>query len=127
MRVLDFGCGQHRHSGSVGIDINPNSDADIIHDLDTFPYPFEDDSFDMIYCDGILEHLTDIIKVTKELHHIATPKGCIIITTPYFASVDAFTDPTHKHCFSARSFDYFTGDFPETVSGIHLASADNPF
>jgi hypothetical protein len=33
--------------------------------------------------------------------------------TPYFTSLDAFSDPTHKHYFSARSFDYFMGAFPE--------------
>jgi SAM-dependent methyltransferase len=66
----------------------------------------------MIYCDGIIEHLTDVVRVMEELHRIARAGARVIIITPYFSSVDAFTDPTHKHYFSARSFDYFTGDFP---------------
>jgi SAM-dependent methyltransferase len=113
MKTLDLGCGQHRYPGSIGIDINPHSNADVIHDLDVFPYPFEDNFFDLIYCDGIIEHLTDVVSVIEELWRISKPNGRIIIITPYFTSVDAFTDPTHKHYFSARSFDYFTGEFPE--------------
>lgn len=112
-RILDFGCGQKRHPDSVGIDINPDSHADIIHNLDIIPYPLESDIFDEIWCDGIIEHLTDIVPVMEELYRIARHGARIHIITPYFSSVDAFTDPTHKHYFSARSFDYFTGDFPQ--------------
>ncbi len=112
-RTLDFGCGQHRHPDSIGVDINPNSNADVIANLDVFPYPFSSSSFDHIYCDGIIEHLSNIVGVMEEIHRIARPGAHVTIVTPYFTSVDAFTDPTHKHYFSARSFDYFTGDFPE--------------
>lgn len=111
--ILDLGCGQRKLPGSVGIDFNENSDADVIHDLNHFPYPFPDDHFDIIHCDGILEHLDDIVQVMEELHRIAKPGARIQITAPYFTSVDAFTDPTHKRFFAMRSFDYFTGDFPE--------------
>lgn len=113
MKTLDLGCGRKKTPGAVGIDFSPNSDADIVHDLNVFPYPLPDNEFDAIVCDGILEHLDDIVKVMEELHRIARPNAQVLITTPYFASVDAFTDPTHRHYFSARSFDYFTGEFPE--------------
>ena len=48
IKILDLGCGKKKRPGSVGVDINPNSDADIIHDLNVFPYPFENSSFE--YC-----------------------------------------------------------------------------
>lgn len=111
--VLDVGCGRAKTPGAIGIDANPASDADVIHDLEDFPYPFRDDSFDRIICNGIVEHLDNVVRVMEELHRIGRPGAVITITTPYFTSVDAFTDPTHKHYFSSRSFDYFTGDFPE--------------
>lgn len=112
-RVLDFGCGRRRYPGAIGVDLNPDSAADVLADLDRPPYPFAANSFDLIWCDGILEHLTDLVRVMEELHRLARPGGRVVITTPYFSSVDAFTDPTHRHYFAARSFDYFTGDFPE--------------
>lgn len=112
-RILDFGCGRQRHANSIGIDINPASAADVIGDLDQLPYPFADNTFDEIWCDSILEHLTDILGVMQELHRIARPGARIIIITPHYTSVDAYTDPTHKHYFSSRTFDYLTGDFAE--------------
>lgn len=113
MNILDVGCGKRKLPGSVGIDIGRDSDADVIYDLNRFPYPFRDSLFDAIRCDSILEHLDDLVRVMEEIHRIARPGARVDITAPYFSSVDAFTDPTHKRFFAIRSFDYFTGDFPE--------------
>ena len=55
--VLDLGCGNRKKPGAIGVDINPNAQADIIHDLNKFPYPFEDSTFDEIYADNTIEHL----------------------------------------------------------------------
>jgi len=41
-KILDLGCGNRKKEGTIGIDINPNTNADIIHDPNTFPYPFEE-------------------------------------------------------------------------------------
>ena len=62
MKILDLGCGCHKMPGAIGVDFNPNSDADIIYDLNAFPYPFPDNEFDLIHCDGILEHLDDMCR-----------------------------------------------------------------
>lgn len=110
MEILHLGCGMKKFEGAVGIDICPNTQADIIHDLDKFPYPFKESEFDMVICDNILEHLTDIIKVMEEIHRIARAGHLVKITVPHFSSDDSFTDVTHKHFFSARSFDVFTRD-----------------
>ena len=108
-----MGCGRQRHANSIGIDINLASSADVIGDLNCVPYPFAANTFDEIWCDSILEHLTDVMAVMKEIHRIARPAAKVTIITPHYTSVDAYTDPTHKHFFSTRSFDYLTGDFPE--------------
>ncbi len=113
MRTLDLGCGKAKTPGAIGLDINRRSDADVLHDVNDFPYPFQADSFDRVICNGIIEHVDNVVRVMEELHRICRAGAVVEITTPYFTSVDAFTDPTHKHYFSSRSFDYFTGDFPE--------------
>ena len=112
-KILDFGCGKNKYKDAVGIDFNKNTDADIIHDLNKFPYPFDDNEFDKILCNHILEHLDNIVQVLEEIHRIGKPDALVIINAPFFTSVDAFADLTHKHFFSARSFDYFTGDFED--------------
>ena len=35
--VLDVGCGSSKFPGAVGLDISPDTEADIVADLDDFP------------------------------------------------------------------------------------------
>ncbi len=105
--ILDLGCGLRKRPGAIGIDVNPRSHADIIHDLNSFPYPFPDNNFDEIICDNTLEHLDDLLKVMEELHRIAKPSALVTIVVPFFSHQQAHTDPTHRHFFGVHSFDYF--------------------
>lgn len=108
VRVLELGCGQiKRVPHSVAVDFNPRSVADVIHDLNETPYPFEDNSFDVIIAEHVLEHLADLMKVIEELHRITRPGGILYVEVPHFSSCNFFTDPTHRHAFSSTSFDYF--------------------
>lgn len=99
-RVLDIGCGSAKTPGAVGLDVSPHTEADIVHDLDAFPYPIEDSSFDQILLQDVLEHVAAPIKVFEELHRIARPQARIQLRTPHFSSVLAYGDPTHRHYFS---------------------------
>lgn len=82
--------------------------VNLVHDLNKYPYPFFTESMTEIRCIGILEHLNDLAMTMKELHRIAKDKCRIIISVPYFNSVCAFADPTHKLFFTLDTFNYFT-------------------
>jgi len=107
MKILDIGCGKAKYPGSIGVDISGKTDADIIHNLNTIPYPFDDNVFDCIICDNVIEHLDDVIKTMNELWRISKKGARIKIDVPYFRSVYASIDPTHKHFFTYNSFNYF--------------------
>ena len=111
-KILDLGCGLRKRPGAVGIDVNPRSHADVIHDLNRFPYPFPDNHFDEIICDNVIEHLDDFLKVMEELHRIAKPLALVTIVVPFYPHQQAHTDPTHRHFFGVHSFDYFIGGTP---------------
>ncbi|KAB2926021.1 MAG: class I SAM-dependent methyltransferase [Bacteroidetes bacterium] len=106
-RVLDLGCGRRKRPGAVGVDVNPRSEADVLHDLNHYPYPFAEDHFSEVYADNVLEHLDDVLKVMIELHRITRSDGVVEITVPFYAHRNANTDPTHRHWFGVHSFDYF--------------------
>jgi len=58
----------------------------MVFDLDVFPYPFEDNTFDEIYSAHVLEHVTDMGKTMEELTRIGKP-GCEIkVIVPYFTN-----------------------------------------
>ncbi len=107
LKILDLGCGKKKRKGAIGVDFSDKHRADIIHNLNNFPYPFDDDEFDEIYLDNVLEHLDDVLLVMEEVHRICKPGGMVKVIVPYFRSVWAFIDPTHKHYFTVDSFAYF--------------------
>jgi SAM-dependent methyltransferase len=105
--ILDLGCGNKKRTGTIGVDFNSRTDADIIHDLNVFPYPFDDCSIDMVYIDNTLEHLDNVIRVMEEIYRIVKPGGRVKVIVPYFRSLWAFIDPTHTHYFTVDSFSYY--------------------
>ena len=110
IKILDLGCGNKKREGAVGIDFNDRTAADIVHNLNVFPYPIEDSSFDEIYLDNALEHLDDVMRVMEEVYRICKTGGLVKVIVPYFRSQWAFIDPTHKHFFTVDSFAYFDPD-----------------
>jgi SAM-dependent methyltransferase len=109
-KILDVGCGQNKFPGAIGIDANPRSHADVIHDLGVFPYPFANDEFDEIVCRHVIEHVPDVLGFVSELHRITKPGGRLKIVTPHYSNPDWATDPTHRNHFNSYSFTCFMPD-----------------
>jgi len=107
MRILDAGCGINKYPGSIGIDSNADSAADVICDLDRFPWPFADASFDSLRAIHVIEHLSDVIRTMEEFHRLVRPGGRVRIETPHYTDYSSFCDPTHKHHLNSFSFRYF--------------------
>lgn len=107
MKILDVGCGNNKADGAIGIDSNPGTQADVIHDLNVFPWPFETNTFERVVCNHIVEHVTDLIMFMEEIHRISRSGAQIEIVTPHFSSCFSYTDPTHVRHLGRRSFDYF--------------------
>lgn len=106
-KVLDVGCGWNKTPGAIGIDANPRTHADVIHDLGSIPYPFPDNEFDDIVCRHVAEHVPDVMSFIGELHRVTRPGGRITITTPHYSNPDWATDPTHRNHFNSYSFNCF--------------------
>jgi SAM-dependent methyltransferase len=104
--ILDVGCGNAKTPGALGIDGNPATHADIVHDLDHYPWPLASDGFDRVICSHIVEHVADLLAFMREVHRVCRPRATVEIVTPHFSSRFAFTDPTHRRHLGLRSFDY---------------------
>ena len=46
---LNLGCGRDIREGYVNLDKAGLDGVDVVHDLNVFPYPFEDNEFDEIH------------------------------------------------------------------------------
>jgi SAM-dependent methyltransferase len=107
MKILDVGCGKNKLKGAIGLDFNPRSDADVIHDLGAFPYPFENDEFDLIVVNHVAEHVPDLMQFIGELYRITRNNGRIRILTPHYTNPDWANDPTHRNHINSYTFNVF--------------------
>jgi SAM-dependent methyltransferase len=130
-RRLNLGCGQFRKEGFLNVDEDPGVEADVLVDLDRFPYPFDDGRFELIEADHVLEHLAEPFAVMAELHRILEPGGILVIRVPHFSR--AMTHADHKHGFDVTFPHYFDPGFkgyagvPLTLERMRLTWFAQPY
>lgn len=106
-RILDVGCGLAKFPGSIGVDVNPKTAADVFCDLDRGRLPFTSDAFDEVRAVHLIEHVENPVAAIEEFHRVARAGGTIFIVTPHFTDVASYTDPTHRRHLTSESFHYF--------------------
>lgn len=124
MRSLLLGCGLERikrlHVTGVDsdwgelttLDYDASNDPDVVHDLNVFPYPFEDNSFDEVHAYEVLEH-TGVQGDWKfffaqfdELWRILKPGGHLCCTVPWWQDRWAWGDPGHTRVIQPESIGF---------------------
>ena len=102
-KLLDIGCGDGTYTlllkkalkadEAVGIEISAEAVGALKGknikayqlDSDEKPFPFEDDSFDFVYCGKIIKHIFNPDHLLAEVARVLKPGGRCIITTPNLA------------------------------------------
>lgn len=118
--TLDIGCGRDKLPGALGLDMNPASHADVIHDLDRLPWPIESDAFDYVRAQDVLEHVADFLGVMAEIHRVCRDGARVVVRMPFMSSLNFATDPTHRRAGTSATFDYFD---PDKALGAYAYSA----
>lgn len=107
--MLDLGGGNRPNpDASVIVDsynVPKDGKKRVVWDLEKFPYPFKDNSFDVVYMSHVLEHLKEPTKVLEEMHRIARHKVWFLV--PHYSSHAAHNHITHINFFGAGSMDTF--------------------
>ena len=106
-KYLDIGCGKRKVPGAIGLDFNQNLSADVVHDLNIFPYPFKDEEFDKVYIIDTLILLENPVSVMEEVYRICKKNRRVVIVNPYFRSVWAHVDPWFKTFCTTHSFSFY--------------------
>ena len=111
--MLDVGCGANPQQGFVTLDKRPLPHVDIVHDLEVFPYPLEDESCITIIAAHIIEHIKPwfIFQMFDEFWRVMKFGGQLCVVTPYAGSPGYWQDPTHCTGFNEGSFQYFDPEF----------------
>lgn len=120
---IDIGCGKNKKEGFIGLDRVPMPGVDIVCDLDKEKIPMDDNSVEEIYTMHFVEHIDNLMGLIEELWRVSKKGTKITIAVPYFTSVGAFRDPTHKRFFTYETFDHFTDTkkFPSFYSSARFS------
>lgn len=98
-KVLDVGCGKNKLPGALGMDFNPLTDADVLHDLGVFPYPFVDEEFDKVIGLHVVEHVPDPMGFVQELCRVTKAGGTFRLVCLHYSNPPRATDlaPPQSH------------------------------
>lgn len=108
---LEIGGGKFaRGDGWVSIDIDPA--ADVRHDLNVTPWPFEDNSVDEVCSSHCLEHIDCPFSFLNQIVRICKIGAPVEIRVPHPSSHLAMT-AGHKHVFSPMQAINVDRHFPE--------------
>ena len=105
-KILDIGCGRNKVEGATGLDHAELPGVDIVCNLNE-ALPLEDESYDVVVANQVLEHIDNMIGLVYEAHRVLKKGGIFVIHCPYFRSSWAWIDPTHVRAFTVSSLDYF--------------------
>lgn len=107
---MNLGAGSDILAGYVNHDIVRLPGIDVVHNLNEYPWPWADASIDEIKVHDVLEHLDSFMKAMEELFRVLAPGGRCHVSVPYWNSVSAGADPTHKRGFHELTFSFFDPD-----------------
>jgi len=108
---LDIACGDNKKEGFIGIDIAAIPSVDIVHDLNVYPWPIEDESVDEAWCSHYIEHVPDLMKFMNEVYRIMKKGSIVTFISPYYSSVRCWQDPTHVRAISEQTYLYYNAEW----------------
>ena len=126
---LDIACGANKQGPDwVGIDIQKLPGVDIIHDIETYPWPLPDECVLTSIASHIVEHINPAkFGFINEIWRITKPGGQLAIATPYAESLGYFQDPTHVNPCNEVTWSYFDPEDVRTGGQLYKIYQPKPW
>jgi 2-polyprenyl-3-methyl-5-hydroxy-6-metoxy-1,4-benzoquinol methylase len=149
-RALDLGCGDGTFTAEIaaagadvlGVDIaeaaiarararHPDQQFKVVPT--DGPQPLDDNSFDLVWCSEVIEHVADTARWLSEVRRVMAPHGRLLLTTPSHGrarlaiqGIEAFSEPLgdHLHLYTRRSLTTLLTEFG--FERIHVRTAGGP-
>lgn len=129
--ILDLGCGQRDSFKGVvfkryvGVDAFEKIKPDIVHDLNLFPYPFDDYCLEVVSAIDCIEHLSkeNGLLMLKEMERIS--RRMIVIFTPVVWSTNEDNTNNknlwcYQNSYNLHRSHWTASDFPVSEGWIHI-------
>lgn len=109
--LLDVGGGENPAVGAINMDLRDLPSVDIVHDIETYPWPLPDACVDLMIASHVVEHIDpargNFLKWMAEAWRVLKPGGQFLISYPYAGSPGYWQDPTHCNGCSEATWMYF--------------------
>lgn len=107
---LDLGCGGYKQGPDwVGVDSRPLSGVDLVHDLESFPWPLPNECVHTVALSHLFEHIKPWLTLPfmAEIHRVCLPDAQVFISGPYGVGFHFVQDPTHCNPVNEATFTYW--------------------
>jgi SAM-dependent methyltransferase len=104
--------------------------------MDIHAIPFPDNTFDVVFCNHVLEHVRDDIQALSEIRRVLKPEGWAILQVPFFSTdlvatlEDAsITSPADrlKHYGQEDHVRMYGNDYPQRITQSGLAVIEEKY
>ncbi|MEP2667880.1 MAG: class I SAM-dependent methyltransferase [Cyclobacteriaceae bacterium] len=104
--------------------------------MDIHGMPFENNHFDVVLCNHVLEHVADDIKAMGEIHRVLKPGGWALMQVPFFSPVpevtfedNSITDPKEREKLFGQDDHVrkFGKDYADRINRSGLIAEANDF
>ncbi|HEX5167897.1 MAG TPA: class I SAM-dependent methyltransferase [Cyclobacteriaceae bacterium] len=104
--------------------------------MDIHSIPFGSDTFDVVLCNHVLEHVDDDIKAMREIHRVLKPGGFSIMQVPFFNPVGektfedaSITNPKERETIFGQDDHVrkYGRDYPKRIEQAGLKAVEDQF
>lgn len=110
-KKLNLGCGFKKLDDHWNVDIERKCNPDEVLDMEQFPWPYEDNFFEKIHADNVLEHVGQdpkvFTKVLQEMYRVSADGAEWYVCVPHHRCDLFWDDYTHVRALSAKTFKMF--------------------
>lgn len=99
-------------------DFAPKNDQ--IKKVDATRIPYQDDSFDVVICNHVLEHIPEYFRAMQEIYRVLSPGGMAILQTPYSKILKRNFEDENLNTDDLRWFFYGENDHYRIFSEEHF-------
>jgi SAM-dependent methyltransferase len=104
--------------------------------MDIHQIPFQENTFDAVFCNHVLEHVRDDIQAMKEIHRVLKKDGFAILQVPFFNPVPektfedpSITDPVEREKLFGQDDHVrkYGKDYPIRITRAGLKAVEDAF
>tara|TARA_S200000501_G_scaffold291189_1_gene276361 strand:+ start:96 stop:782 length:687 start_codon:yes stop_codon:yes gene_type:complete len=103
-----------KNTNLINLDLYPGSNVDVV--CDACNMPFDNETFDLVVCQALLEHVENPLKIIEEIHRVLKKGGNIYCTVPFLQGYHA--DPKDFQRFTLNGMEHLLNNFIIVQKGI---------